>query len=86
MGLDLVLVYYLGEPGAYIYENGPSVRMRVNVWNTCLRSVGGGLLGVGLGTSFVSMHGSKLGLSKGVVDRNMVVLRGGKKDLEFLDQ
>ena len=30
--------------------------------STCLRSGGTGLLGGGLGISFVSMHGSKLGV------------------------
>ena len=30
------------------------------MWNTCLRSRGGGLLDGVQGTSFVSVHGSKL--------------------------
>ena len=35
-----------------------------------------GLLGVGQGTYFVSVHGSKLGLREGSVGRNLVVLTG----------
>ena len=42
--------------------------------NKCLRSGGGGILGGGMGTSFVYMHGSKLGISEGYVGRNMVGL------------
>ena len=46
------------------------------MWNTCLMSGSVGLLGVGQGTYFVSVHGSKLGLREGSVGRNLVVLTG----------
>ena len=44
------------------------------MFNLCLRSGGGGLLGGGLGTYFVSVHGSKLGVSEGSVGKTMVGL------------
>ena len=53
-------------------ETGPSVMMRVNVRNTCLISGDGVLLGGGLGNSFVSEHGSKLGVSKGFIGGDIV--------------
>ena len=48
--------------------------MKGNVWNTYLRSGGGGLLCGELVTFFVSVHGSKLGVSKGSVGRTLVDL------------
>ena len=47
------------------------------MWNTCLRSGYGGLLGEELGNSFVSVIGSKLGVKKGSGGRNIVCLSGG---------
>ena len=41
-------------------ETGPSVRLRGDVWNKCLRSGGGGMIVGGLGNVFVSAFGSKL--------------------------
>ena len=47
--------------------------MRGNkVLDECLRSGGGGLLSGGLGTSFVSAHGSKLGVSEVSVGRTLL--------------
>ena len=43
-------------------ENGTSVSMRGNVWNTCRMLEGGGLLGGELVTNFVSMYRSKPGV------------------------
>ena len=51
-----------------------------------MRSGGGGLLGEGLGTSFVSVNGSKLEVSEGSEGRNLVVLVGGKTSVAVLDQ
>ena len=67
-------------------ESGPSVRLRGHVWSTCLRSGGGGILGGGLGTSFVSVHGDKLGVSEGAVDGNMVGLAGRDTGVAVLGQ
>ena len=53
------------------YVTGTSARLRGNVWNYCLRSGGGGLIDGGLGTSFVSVQGNKLGVSEGYVGGNM---------------
>ena len=39
---------------------------------TCLRSGGGGILGGGLGTSFVSAHVSEHGVRKGSVGSTLV--------------
>ena len=47
------------------------------MFNKCLRSGCGGLIGGGLGTSFESTYGSKLGVIEGSVVRNMVGLAGG---------
>ena len=41
------------------------------MWNYFLRSGGGGLIDGGLGTSFVSVQGNKLGVSEGYVGGNM---------------
>ena len=46
-------------------ETGPSVRPQGDVWNTCLRSGGVVLIGVGMVTFFVSTIGSKLVVSEG---------------------
>ena len=46
-------------------ETGPSIRLRVNVWNKCLRSGVGGMIGGVLGKYFVSALGSKLVVSEG---------------------
>ena len=56
------------------------------MWNTCLRSGLGGLLGGLMGNSFVFMYGSKLGVIKGSVGEMMVVISGGKTGLEVMDQ
>ena len=56
------------------------------MWNTCLRSGGGGIIGVGLGNSFVCAHGSKIGVSKGSVGRTIVGLAGGEKYLTAMGQ
>ena len=56
------------------------------MWSTCLRSGGGGILGGGLGTSFVSVHGDKLGVSEGAVDGNMVGLAGRDTGVAVLGQ
>ena len=66
------------------YETVPSVKLREDLWNTCLISGGGGLLGGGLGTSFVSAHGSTFGIREGSVGRNMVGLTVGETYLEVL--
>ena len=65
-------------------ETGTSIRLRGNVWNACLRSGGGGILGGGLETSFVSAHGSKLGVSKGYVGDTMIGLSVGDRHVEVL--
>ena len=39
-----------------------------------------------MGTSFVSVHGSKLGLSGGYVDMSLGGLAGGETGLAFLSQ
>ena len=60
--------------------------MRGNLGNTFLRSRSGGLIGGGLGTSFVSIHGSKLVLSKVSVGRTEVGLSGGETVLAVMGQ
>ena len=60
--------------------------MRRNEWNNCLRPRGGGLLGGGLGTYFVSRHGSKLGVSGGSVVRTLVGISGWETGVEVLAQ
>ena len=67
-------------------ETVPSVRLRGNVWNTYMRSRGGGLLGGGVGTSFVSVSGSKLGVIKGYVGGTMVGIEGGNNYFSVLRQ
>ena len=67
-------------------ETGPSIRLRVNVWNKCLRSGGGGLIVGGLGTSFVSMHGSKLGVIKVYARGTLVGISVGETDVSALGQ
>ena len=62
----------LGQNRGTDTETGPIVMLRVNVRNTCLISGGGVLLGGGLGNSFVSEHGSKLGGSKGFIGGDIV--------------
>ena len=47
----------------------------------CLISVGGGLLGGGLGTTFLSAHGSKLEVIKWSVCRTMVGIPVGETDV-----
>ena len=49
-----------------------------------MRSGGGGILGEGLGTSFVSVHGSKIIVSKGSVCKNLVDITGGDTDMSAL--
>ena len=51
-----------------------------------MRSGGDGLIGVGLGTSFVLVLGSKIGLSGRSVGRNLVGLEGGEIEVESLGQ
>ena len=53
--------------------------------NTYLRPGGDGLLGGGLGTSFVSEVGSKIGLNKGYRGRTLVDLERDT-DVEALGQ
>ena len=65
-------------------ETVPSVRMRGNMWNNCMGSGGDEILGGGLGTSFVSAHGSTFGIREGSVGRNMVGLTVGETYLEVL--
>ena len=60
--------------------------MRVNVWTACLRSGGGGILGGGLVTSFVSVHGSKIGVSEGYVGGTLVRIVGGDTGVVLLLQ
>ena len=62
----------LGQNSSTDDETGPSVMLRVNVRNTCLIIRGGVLLDGGLGNSFVSEHGSKLGVSKGFIGGDIV--------------
>ena len=50
--------------------------------NTCMMSGGGGLIGGGMGTSFGSMHGSKLGVSERYVGGNMVGIPGRETGVE----
>ena len=52
-----------------------------NVLNTCLRSGGGGLLVGGMGTSILSVLGSKLAVRELYVDRNMVGIAEGEADV-----
>ena len=59
-------------------ENVPSVRLMVNLLNTCLRSGDGGLFGGGMGNSFVSAHGSKIGVIDRSVGDNLVSISGGE--------
>ena len=40
--------------------------MRRNLFNNCLRSISGGIIGGGLGIYFMSTHGGKLEVSKGL--------------------
>ena len=56
------------------------------MWNSCLRSGGGVILGRGLGTSFVSALGRKLGVSKGSVGRTVVGLAGMETYVAALGQ
>ena len=56
------------------------------MWNICLRSGGGEMLGVLLGSSFVSTRVSKLGVVNGYVGRTMFVLAGGDTDVAVLVQ
>ena len=56
------------------------------MWNTCLRSGGGGLLSGGLVTYFVSMNGSKLGVRDGSVGGTLVSISGGETGGEVLGQ
>ena len=48
--------------------------MRVSFWNTCLRSGGCELPGVGLGTYFLSAHGGKIVLIEGYVGGTLGVI------------
>ena len=48
------------------------------MWNKCLRSRGGGILGRILGTSFVSVHGRKVGARKVSISGNLVGKEGGE--------
>ena len=48
------------------------------MWNTCLRSGDGGLFGGGMGNSFVSAHGSKIGVIDRSVGDNLVSISGGE--------
>ena len=48
------------------------------MWNVILGSRGSGLLSGGMETSFVSVYGSKLGLSELAVDRTLFGLAGGE--------
>ena len=59
----------LGKNMGTDYETGPSVRIRENMWNTCLR------LGV-LVVSSVYVHVSKLGVSKRSVGRTLFGIPG----------
>ena len=56
------------------------------MWNTCLRSGGGWLLGGILVTYFVSVHGSKLGVRKVSVGRTMVRISGFNTGVKVLGQ
>ena len=56
------------------------------MWNNFLRSRGGGLLGGGLGTSFVSMHGRKLVIKKLYVGSTMVGISGGETVVALMGQ
>ena len=54
------------------------------MWNICLKSGGGGLLGGRLGTSFVYMLGSNIKVIEGYVGRNLVGLTLGGEDVAYL--
>ena len=54
--------------------------------NTCLRSGGGRLLGVGMVTYFLSMLGIKLGLREGSVGGTLVGLVVGETGVAVLIQ
>ena len=54
------------------------------MWNNCLRSGGGGLLGGRLRIFFVSMYGSKLGVSEGSIGITMVFLKVGETGVAVL--
>ena len=56
------------------------------MWNTCMRSGGCGIIGVGLGTYFVSTHGRKLGIRKGYIGRTMVNISEGETYVIALGQ
>ena len=56
------------------------------MWNECLSSGGGGLIGGLLGTSFVSSNGSKLEVIKCYVVSTIVGLAVRKTDVSALGQ
>ena len=58
-------------------QNRRGLMMGNQVLDVCMRSGSGGLIGGGLGTSFVSAHGSKIGLSKGSICGTIVGITGG---------
>ena len=48
------------------------------MWNICLRSGGGEILGGGLVSSLFSAHGIKLGFIKGCVGGTLIGISGGE--------
>ena len=54
--------------------------------DVCMISRGGGILGEGLGKSFVSAHGIKLRVKKGYVRGTLVGITGGDTDVAALLQ
>ena len=56
------------------------------MWNTCLRSGGGVILGGGLVIFFLSINGSKIRLIEGYISGNLVGIEGGDTRVAVLVQ
>ena len=84
--LDIVLVDCLNETGTLMMNLDQASGWGGDLWNTCLRSEGGVILCGGLGTSFVSVYGSKLEVSKGYLGGTLVDISGGDTGVAGLGQ
>ena len=56
------------------------------MWNNCLRSRCDGLIGGGLETYFVSVHGNKLGIKEGSVGGILVGIEVGETGVAVMVQ